>query len=71
MEYDVVYQGCKIQPLAWSLCEGGFGAKVVVRRRGEPGGSAHLLVLAGSWRTREDAESHAMDAGKRFVTSQM
>lgn len=71
MEYDVVYQGCRIQPLAWSLCEGGFGAKVVVRRREGQTGSAHLLVLTGSWRTREDAESQAMDAGKRFVSTQL
>ncbi len=68
MEDDVVYQGCRIRPGTWSLDEGRFGAKVVVHRNDqEAPGAAHLLVLTGSWGTREDAQREAIGAGMRFV----
>jgi hypothetical protein len=64
---DVVYQGCRIRPLAWTIPMCGFGAKVLIWPGTAPDEWSQLIVLPGSWDTEEDARRAALEEGRRAV----
>ena len=71
MEHDVgvEYHGYWIQPHTWSIGDGGFGEKVLIRSAGNQAGVTRLVMLPERWDSFEDAHRHAIEVGKRLIDS--